>query len=153
MEITIDEWIVHFISDPQKREWTLTFLEKVFQKCDRLVTIRGAPLMKKIWRMSKESGNWDPTGRSFAKYFFINFISNSNKFRLLDESELKPLPVELERETPHDDLYLVKAAMNTADRLILTTDSRLKEKLSHMREPTIHLVDEFPYNQHPSTNR
>lgn len=145
MEITVDDWIVHFIaqSDLQKRKDVLRFLEKLFQKCDKLVAVKGGGLMQKIWQMSKESGDWDVASRSLAKYFFRSFLANSNKFLILEESNLKPLSKELEQETPPDDLYLVKAAINTTDRFILTTDDRLKEKLSHRQELTIRLMDEF----------
>lgn len=116
MEITVDEWIVHFISDSQKRKDSLRFLEKLFQKCDKLVAVKGGSLMQKIWQMAKESGNWDPDGRKLAKYFLGVFLNNSNKFLILDESNLKPLPLELAQETPSDDFDLVRAAINTTDK-------------------------------------
>lgn len=143
MEITIDEWIVHFIFDSQRRKDAAQFLETVFQKCDTFVAVKGGGFTQKIWWMSRESKNWDPAARILAKYFLGSFLWNSDKFHLLDESNLNPVPPEIERETPPDDRYLVKTAMSTPDKLILTTDSRLKKKLSHRQELTIHLVDEF----------
>lgn len=143
MEITVDEWIVYFISDPQRRKDALRFLEKLFQKCDKLCTMGGEALDQKIWRMDKESENWDPIGRRFVKWFIAQIRINPNKFRILEGSDLKILPADLEQETPPDDLYLVKAAMNTADKLILTTDSKLKERLSSKQELIILLVNEF----------
>lgn len=142
MEITIDEWIVHYLSDPQKRELAFDFLDKVLKKCDRFVTIKGEALDQKIWWMAKKSGNWDFKGRSIVKWFMASFRQNSEKFRLLKKSNAKPLPSELEQNTPPDDLYLVKAAITT-DSFILTTDERLKEKLSHRKDLAIRIVDEF----------
>lgn len=142
MQITVDEWIAHFISDPQKRKDALKFLEKLLQKSDKLVTLRGGPLNRKIFRMAEESATWDSAGRDFVKWFMGEFL-NSENFLMLYESNLQPLSKELEQETPSDDLYLVKTAINTADRFIVTTDNRLKEKLSHRQELTIRLVDEF----------
>lgn len=142
MEITIDEWIVHYISDPEKFETTVEFLEKVFNKCDRFVTIKGEGLDRKIWQMDKKSSRWDPKGRKFVKWFMANFRHNSEKFLVLDESGLKPLHPDLEKATPPDELYLVKAA-TTTESSILTTDNRFKERLSHRKELTFHIVDEF----------
>jgi len=142
MEIVIDEWIVHFISDPQKREVVREFLKKVLEKCDRFVTVRGEGLDRKIWRMVKESGQWEPESRELVKKFMARFRHNSKKFRILEGPNMRPVPSELKRKTPSDDLYLVKAALSTGG-FILTTDYRLKEKLSQEQELTIHLVDEF----------
>lgn len=145
MEITLDEWIVHYLSDPQKRELAFEFLDKILKKCDRFVTIEGEALDQKIWKMAKKSGNWDPVGRSIVKWFMASFRQNSEKFRLLKKSKTTPLPPELERNTPPDDLYLIKAAITTSS-FILTTDERLKEKLSHRKDLAIRIVDEFLRN-------
>ena len=142
MEIIVDEWIVHYISDPPKRGAVFEFLKKVLEKCDRFVTIRGEGLDQKIWRMAKESGQWEPESRTFVKWFMASFRQNSEKFRILEESNAIPVPLELEQETPSDDLYLVRAAITTGG-FILTTDYRLKEKLSQKQELTICIVDEF----------
>ncbi|KPV64127.1 MAG: hypothetical protein AOA66_0442 [Candidatus Bathyarchaeota archaeon BA2] len=141
-EITVDEWIVHFISEPQKREVAVKFLEKVHQKCDKLVTLRGGPLDQKIWKMAKSSQDWDIGGKRLVKWFMREFRLSS-KFRALEELDMEPLPGDLERETPEDDLYLVKTAISTLDRLIVTTDGGLKERLSSRSELTVCFFDEF----------
>jgi len=143
MEITVDEWIVHFIYESQKREVAVKFLEKIHQKCDKLVAIRGEALDQKIWDMAKSSQNWDIGGRRLAKWFMRVFRNNSNKFRTLEELNMEPLSVDFEREIPDDDRYLVKTAMCTSDKLIVTTDGKLKERLSGRQELIVRLVDEF----------
>jgi hypothetical protein len=143
VEITIDEWIVHFLSEKNKREIALDFLNKVHRKCDRLVTVRGGSLDQKIWNMAKISQNWDIEGRIIAKWFMSDFRNNSKKFLVLEEPDLEPLPPGLEHEIPEDDVYLAKTAVSTSDHLIVTTDTRLKERLSGRIELTIRLVDEF----------
>jgi len=143
MEIIVDEWIVHFISWSQKREVVVKFLEKVHQKCDKLVTMRGKALDEKIWSMAKSSQSWDIGSRRLVKWFMGEFRNNPNKFRALEELDTEPLSADLEREIPEDDLYLVKTAMCTSDRLIVTTDGRLKERLSGRPELIVRLVDEF----------
>jgi len=143
MEITVDEWIVHFIYESQKREVAVKFLEKIHQKCDKLVAIRGEALDQKIWGMAKNSQSWDIEGRRLAKWFMRVFRNNSDKFRTLEELNMEPLPRDLEQEIPNDDLYLIRTAMCTSDRLIITTDGRLKERLSGRRELKVRLVEEF----------
>jgi len=143
MEITVDEWIVHFIYESQKREVVAKFLEKIRQKCDKLVTIRGEALDQKIWNMAKISQSWDIGGITLVKWFMREFRNNPNKFRVIEKINIKPLSADLEREIPEDDLYLVKTAMSTSDHLIVTTDVRLREKLSRRPELSVQLIDEF----------
>jgi len=143
MEITVDEWIVHFISWSQKREVAVKFLEKIHQKCDKLVTMRGKALDEKIWNMAKSSQSWDIGSRRLVKWFMGEFRNNPNKFRVFEELNMGQLPADLEREIPEDDLYLIKTALCTSDHLIVTTDGRLKDKLSGRSELIIRLVDEF----------
>ncbi|MEM3341137.1 MAG: hypothetical protein QW728_00425 [Thermoplasmata archaeon] len=143
MEITIDKWRVHYISEPNKCAEAFSFLEKVFEKCDKLVTLEDAKFTKKIWNMSKESVHWDSARRKAARYFFRYFLYNSNKFSILKKTSIIPISDELRRKVPEDDVYLVDTAINTKDRLILTTDSRLKEKLSITTEVKVILLDDF----------
>lgn len=91
--------------------------------------------------MSKESGYWNPAGRSFVKWFMASFRHNDDKFHVIAD-KLISLPKNIEKETPEDDLYLVKAAI-ISESPILTIDRKLKERLSHRKELTIHLLDEF----------
>ena len=118
------------------------FLQKVFSKCDKLTTLKGEGLDNKIWQMAKESGHWDYVGRSFVKWFMAYFRHNNEKFHVIVNQDSISVPAEIEEETPEDDLYLVKAAI-ISESPILTTDRRLKERLSHREELTIHLLDEF----------
>ena len=66
MEIVVDEWIVHFIYESQRREVVTRLLEKII-KCDKLVTIREEALDQKIWSMAKTSRNWDVGGLLLVK--------------------------------------------------------------------------------------
>ncbi|MFQ6087773.1 MAG: hypothetical protein ACE5K0_02585 [Candidatus Methanofastidiosia archaeon] len=79
MEITIDEWVVHYISDPKKHKIVSDFLEKVLKKCDKFVTIKGEGLDHKMWRMAKKSGYWKPESRKLAKWFMLSFRLNNEK--------------------------------------------------------------------------
>ncbi|MEW6606158.1 MAG: hypothetical protein AB1414_01720 [bacterium] len=149
MNIVIDEWMIHFISPkestPEKQKMVFEFLQKVFKKCDKFVTMRGGKLEKKIWWIAKESSNWRPEIRSVVKNFINQFWLNSKKFWLLEENNLIPLSLEVRQKIPEDDLYLIKVAISTKS-CILTTDNRLKEKMASQKELSIYLVDEFLKN-------
>lgn len=142
MEITVDEWLIHYISEPERRNEVFTFLQTVKEKCDSFVTIRGGNLERKIWRMSKASGYWSPDGRALVKWFMFEFRKNSSRFHLVEQAEVVTISSELENKTPSKDLYLVKCAMTTGS-IIVTTDNRLRECLSDVGELTISSVDEF----------
>jgi hypothetical protein len=111
MEIVVDEWIVHFIYESQRREVVTRFLEKIHKKCDKLVTIRGEALDQKIWSMAKTSQNWDVGGLLLVNWFMRAFRKDPNKFRVIEKANTKPLSADLEREIPEDDLHLIMAAI------------------------------------------
>jgi len=144
MTIVIDEWIVHFIEEQNKNKEAFDFLQKVYEKCDKLVTIEGGPLMKKIYGVMKGASNWRNTAQvQLAKYFIQNFVKNSDKFILLNENELDDVPDEIQRQIPSKDLYLVQAHINTPNSVILTTDGRLKERVEANSRIGVALVEDF----------
>lgn len=142
VEIIVDEWIVHYMSNSENRGKIFQFLRKLLEKCDRFVTIRGEGLDQKIWKMAKRSAYWSPESRNLVKWFMANFRTNSKKFLIIEESETVPLSPDLNQKTPSDDKYLVKAALTTGG-CILTTDSKLKEILSDWKELKVYMADEF----------
>ena len=142
MEIVIDEWIVHHIGDADKQGAVFHFLQHVLAKCDKFVTIKGEALPEKMLRMTQSPAWWDPVGRELAKRLWREFLWNSEKFRLLEHSDLVAVPAKLERQTPPDDLYLVRAALTTSG-VIVTTDTELNEILSPWADISICMVDEF----------
>jgi predicted nucleic acid-binding protein len=113
------------------------------EKCDKIVVKRGSKLMTKIWRISKESQNWEPQRRLLAKYFFNSFIKNSEKCEILEQGEIHPVPAELARLVSTDDVYLLQTALATKDKFILTTDNELHRALSSHSNIRIELVDDF----------
>jgi hypothetical protein len=143
MEITIDEWLIYYISDQEKAGIAYGFLEKVFKKCDRFVALKNGKLDKKVFWLSKQSGQWEPKRRIVAKYFFNNFFMNSEKYFRIDESEPPEMPENIARLVPEDDVYLIRTALKTEEKLVLTSDLRLREKLSKISDIKILLVDEF----------
>jgi len=143
MKITVNEWICHYLSDREKLKVISKFLYKLEEKCDKIVVKRRSKLMTKIWRISKESQNWELERRLLAKYFFNSFIKNSEKCEILEEHEIHPVPTELAQLVSPDDLYLIQTALATEDKFILTTDEKLYRALSPHSSIRIELVDSF----------
>jgi uncharacterized protein YpbB len=143
MKITINEWIFHYISNQEKSELVHRFLQKLLEKCDKIVLKRSSPLMEKIWKLSKISQHWEPKRRLLAKYFINSFIKNSHKCVILEDHEIRAIPQELFSIIPSDDIYLVETAYTTEDKFILTTDQKLYSILSSYSEIKIELVEGF----------
>jgi len=141
MEITIDEWIIHYLAEKNKIIIESEILEKIYKKCDKFVILKGERFYQKISRFEKESK--DRVSIILVKNFIRRFIRNSNKTILLEDSDVMDLPDDLEKITPGKDKFLVKTALLTKDKLILTTDAKLKEKINGMHGLNIVLIDEF----------
>jgi predicted nucleic acid-binding protein len=152
MNITINEWIFHYISDQEKSELVHSFLQKLLEKCDKIVLKRSSPLMEKIWKLSKVSQYWEPKRRLLAKFFINSFIKNSYKCVILENHEIPEIPQQLLSIIPSDDIYLIETAYATEDKFILTTDQKLQTILSPYHEFKIELVETFllKYLQHNS---
>ena len=142
MDITIDEWVVHHIGDPDKLEAVEAFLNEVYRKCDRFVTIRGEHLDQRIFQLAKECATWEPRHKALAKHFISKFRLNPKKFHALEESEAAILPPDLGPDVPRKDVFLVRAALTTGSP-ILTTDAKLKRRLAHAESVQVRLLDEF----------
>lgn len=143
MKITINEWLYHYIQDRQQFRKLYSFLKKVMERCDKLIFKYGSPLMRKIWEISKQSQHWEPQRRILARYLLDAFIKNSEKAEILYTNEVGSIPEELVHVVPQDDIYLVEAALATEDRLILTTDRKLKEILAPYSQIKVLLVEDF----------
>jgi len=142
VDIVIDEWIVHYIAEPDKRNTALGFLERLLAKCDCLVTMKGGGLDRKVFQMAEECAGCEVKSMKLAKWFMKVFRWNSDKFRVLEESEAAVLPSGLEKAWPQDDLFLLKATLSTGAP-ILTIDGGLKSVASETKEVVVRMLDEF----------
>ena len=143
MEIVLDEWICHYVQDAAADHSTLlSFLEKLVEKCDRFVTVRGAALDQKIWVMCRDCYQWSPTACDLARYFIRSIRIDPHKFRTVENEDLADLPPDVEGLVPEDDTYLIKVAL-AVGAPILTTDRRLRDGLSGQRGLHFLMADEF----------
>lgn len=129
--MVIDEWLWSDLAGENgvdKQRETFQFLEAVFIKCDRIVTVRGSQFTAKFYALSRDSTLGDPR-RKIVKFFKDQFLHNPDKSQLFNGNELKELPAEIAEQVNLDDQYLVRAYLTSTADVLVTTDNSLRETL------------------------
>jgi hypothetical protein len=145
MEIVINEWLLEYLRpDAQKsdKRQAVQFLNVFLKKRDILVIKRDSPFVDKFYRFMKQFGHDKNFKENFSKLHHILF-RDADKTIIAEENDLHGLPDEITDRTPADDLYLIELWFAKKERIILTTDVRLKEKLNDVSCLNIRLVSEF----------
>ncbi|MGB9638436.1 MAG: hypothetical protein ACPL1F_03960 [bacterium] len=60
MIFILDEWIIEDlrgINKEEKQKQSFLFLEKIYQKCDKIVVVENSKFFDKIWKLSEEACN------------------------------------------------------------------------------------------------
>jgi hypothetical protein len=133
MRLILDEWVWADLSgangEEAQRE-TFRLLQRVFEKCDQLVTVEGSPFLRKYFNMMALCVNQGDLRWTIVRVFRAQFFQNSQKLHLLQEGSLPDTPPELEHKVKEDDQYLVRAYLAANADLLVTTDNPLMEALS-----------------------
>lgn len=128
-DLVIDEWLWSDLAgENTKNEQgeAYQFLEAIFNKCDRVVTVRGSMFDQKFIGLFRHT---DVTRRRIAKFYKARFWYNADKSVMLEEDQLQDLPQPLATEVDHGDRYLVRAYLTSNASEIVTTDNSLKDVL------------------------
>lgn len=145
MEIVVNEWLLDYMcpnTDPEKMSIAIQFVNAVVRRCDKIVIGRATPFVSKFYHHMGSFG-WDPDFKKrFSKLNQLLFY-NSDKTIIIDDTSAKPVPKEIEEKTSQDDRYLIELAYSSADRVIVTTDQRLRDNLQGQFNLKIYLPDEF----------
>jgi predicted nucleic acid-binding protein len=129
-EFVIDEWIYHRLAKEETLDATATFLKRVFEVCDKMVLREDTPLTKKIYNLSEESSYAVPKKQAFIKWFMKAFLYNTNKVKWVQESDIVPIPETTKKDIPDtEDFYIIEMAHSTADKILITSDQKLKATL------------------------
>jgi len=131
-EITIDEWIYHYLRNEDTYEQTDNFLRRVYKRCDVLVVRYGSPLSRKIFKLAKESQYWNQSQRQAIKSFMRQFVYNSDKMKIIYKAP--PIGEKLKQKLPHKDIYLVETALVTDSKFVLTTDRELCSAINKLKD-------------------
>jgi hypothetical protein len=145
MEIVINEWLLEYLrpdaQESDKRQ-AVHFLNVFLRKRDMLVVKRSSPFVDKFYRFMKQFGSNTAFKKNFSKLNNILF-RDADKTIIVDENDLRNLPDDITDKTPVDDLYLIELWYAKKERIVLTTDVRLKEKLKDVSGLNICLLSEF----------
>lgn len=130
MEFVVNEWLLDFLlpdADPQNKSMAIQFLEAAVKKGDKIVVRRPSPFFKKFYRYMKQFGS--DVGCKKRLTYLNNLFHDSERTIIIDDADTNNLPADIENLVPADDKYLVELALSCNDKIIITTDTRLKEKL------------------------
>lgn len=145
MEIIVNEWLLEYLRpDAQEPDKTAVrqFLNAFLKKQDKIVIKRNSPFVDKFHRFMKQFGGNTGFKENFSKLHQILF-RNADKTIIAYDRDLQELPDDIAAKTPPDDKYLIELWYSNQDRIVLTTDVRLKEKLKEVPNLKIHLFPEF----------
>ncbi len=125
----IDEWMWHDLSGEngvEKQRETLRFLELLYNKCDKIATIKSSRFEEKFFDFLKSAE--DIISREIAKFYKYNIFYNSEKY--LREEETQTVSENTLSEIKLDDRYLAKLyyivkRQHKIECLIITTDEPL----------------------------
>ncbi len=126
-QLTIDEWICHYLADDSKYKDTERFLGRLLDICDKIVVKYNSPMYNKLWSICRNSAKWKPSKQRVAKFFINGFIKNQKKVEWIDNCS--PVPTEYLEFIHTKDHYLVETALSTQTRMLITSDSTLYDTL------------------------
>jgi len=125
--LIFDEWVwadLNGENGEEAQRETFRLLQRVFGKCDQLVTVNGSSFLRKYFNMAKRASTGDPR-RTIVKVFKAQFLENSEKLHRLQEGSLPDAPPEVEHKVDEDDKYLIRAYLAAQVDLLVTTDNPL----------------------------
>ncbi len=144
MEIVVNEWLLEYLRpDAQEsdRATVIQFLNVFVQKCDKLVIKRESRFTRKFYDYSKRSEQFVNTKPFFS--MLHRLFRDADRTVIADDSDLQELPGDIAKKTPCDDKYLIELWYAKQDRMVLTTDAKLKDKLKDVPGLRISLLEEF----------
>lgn len=145
MELIVDEWLLEYMRPDAKdddRLLALRFVNAWKRRCDKLLLRRPSPFVKKFYRYMKRFGGDLDFKRRFSKLNQL-LLRNSRKTRILDEGDVPSLQKEVADMIHPDDWYLIEAASCSEGSVLVTTDGRLRERLSQRTGFLVYSQAEF----------
>ena len=149
MLFILDEWIFHDLQNDNgedKQRESVLFLEKVKEKCDKIVFISESNFSNKFYSLSKYASK-GPEFKTKLKLFKNSFYFNSQKSIQISLNEIKQNDYNLDLSNINvDDQYLplcfYKLKELNEDLIIITADEKLKDLLSS-KDISIKMRDDF----------
>src|SRR5437667_5190906 len=107
-DMVIDEWLWSDLAGENrknKQREAFEFLEAIYKKCDRIVTVRGSRFDQKSIELFRHT---DVIRVRIVKFFKERFWYNSDKMVMLAEDQLRDLSEQLATLIEPADHYLVR---------------------------------------------
>jgi len=144
MEIIINEWLLNYLRpDAQEsdRRAAMQFLNVFVKKCDKIVIKRNSRFVDKFYDYSKRSEQFVNSKPLFSMLHLL--FRDADKTIIAYDRDLQVLPEDIDAKTPEDDKYLIELWYSNQDRIVLTTDAKLRDKLKDIPGLKICLLPEF----------
>ena len=152
MDFVVNEWLPEYFkpsASPQEKLQLQTFLNRFWEKKDRIIVKRPSPFLEKIYRCAKayqEVPEIVEPLRSFIKLL----LENSKKCVFIDDVEMNPLPEAVrallsQPDTNYSsDTYLFESASAMPEkRIIVTTDAKLANQFKDEPWCKVVLLSDF----------
>ena len=141
MIVVLNEWIFHDLqgdNGPERRRRTRAFMEAFESSSDRLVIPNEPRWLRKAYGLMRRQ---EPEGKAVGK--LVRRMLSNPKLAVQVETDAAPIPEDLLRETPSEDIYLVEAYLSAGADTLVTTDEGLHGALADFAVVDCLLRDDF----------
>lgn len=136
MQIVPDEWLLDCLRpDNDCYSQSGQFLDLVEKRRDQIVIREHSPFKKKLSK--------------YAEIYPLEFkrlwlmLVDSEKAIRVDEENIHKLPHDIDSVVPNDDKYLIELLFSTDDKILVTTDAPLKNRIKDKNDFKVFLYNEF----------
>ncbi len=140
MEWVFNEWFLEYMVPGHAEEPTVSLvIDSLEAKDDVLLVRRICPFTTKLYSLSKQ---YNSIPQNLLRRFH-RLMRNPQRVRIVEESQILPLPAELAENCPTEDVYLLELARVAGERTIVTTDRRLIARVNGREGMTLMSFEEF----------
>lgn len=152
MEFVVNEWLPEYFkpnASNDEKEKLEKFLNRFLGKEDKIYVRRPSEFLRKILRYAKDYQDYPKVYENIHKFITVVLL-DSNRCSFIDENEFQlqdHIRAKLiEGGNTESDAYLFEAASMTENKIIVTTDKKLKDWMEEQTEYKIELLDDFLAN-------
>ena len=148
MEIVVNEWLLDYLrpdAEECHQDLAIKFVNTWVKKCDKVVIRRPSPFVSKFHSYMKQFGRNQQFKKRLSKLYKLLFL-DSNKTIIADDNDVKELPEEVIAKTHSKDKYLIELLYSKQERIFVTTDIKLRDKLQDETNLKIYILQNFLQN-------
>ena len=141
MIIVLNEWVFHDLlgdNGHERRRQTRAFMDAFESSGDKLVIPNESRWLRKAQGLMISQ---EPEGKAIGK--LIRRILWNPGLAIRFETDAAPVPDDLLRDTPSEDIYLVEAYLSAGADMLVTTDHGLHGALADFAVVQCRLRDDF----------